>query len=130
MDAKIEVWDVIQAKVLDDAGREQGEILLRRTGAPHAPSPQPLVFGDIGVFELLGSSTDCYAWWMEHNAEMWTSSRPPIGKYHLCKEDVVQCQGKVQWSRDHSGGFGHFGEYRLVWPGDLKDIKWVRGPKR
>ena len=64
--AKIEIWDVIQAKVLDDAGRNQGEILLRRAGPPHASSTQPLVFGDIGVFELRGSSNDCYAWWMEH----------------------------------------------------------------
>ena len=33
-DAKIEIWDVIQAKVLDGAGRDQGEILLRRAGPP------------------------------------------------------------------------------------------------
>ena len=129
-DAKIEIWDVVQAKVLDDNGRDQGEVLLRRAGPPHAPTTQPLVFGDIGVFEFLGSSDDYYAWWMMHGAEQWTSSQPMVGKYHLCKEDVAKCQAKAKWAGDHPGGIVHFGEYRLVWPGDLKGIKWVRGPKK
>ena len=55
---------------------DQGEILLRRAGPPHAPSTQALVFGDIGVFEYLASSDDYYAWWMDHGAENWTSSQP------------------------------------------------------
>ena len=69
-DAAIEIWDVIQAKVLDDAGRDQGEILPRRCGPPHSPSVQGLVFGDVGIFDHLGAEDSYYAWLMEHGQNL------------------------------------------------------------
>ena len=37
-DFKVELWDVVQAELLTDAGVAQGEGLLRRPGLPHARS--------------------------------------------------------------------------------------------
>ena len=129
-DLKVEVGDVLLAKVWEDGGRPQDEILLRRAGPPHAPTCQQLGFGDVGVFEFLASSDDYYAWWMEHGAEDWTSSQLMIGKYHLCNEETVTCQGKAKWAREHPDGIVHIGDFRLICPGDLEGMKWVRGPKR
>ena len=96
-DAKVEIWGVIQAKVLDDTGRALGEGLLRRAGnyymAPESPTSQALGFGDVGVFEVLVSSDGYYAWGTDNGAECWTSLHPQVGEYHLCKEEVARCQG-------------------------------------
>ena len=69
---KVEIWDVLQAKVFAVGGRPQGEILLRRAGPLRSPTIRSLSFGDVGVFEFLASSDDHYAWWMEHGAEIGT----------------------------------------------------------
>ena len=74
-DCKIELWDVIQAKVLTDDGRPQGDVLLRRPGPPQSPSVKALGFGDISVFEYLVFSDDYYAWWTIHG-----DGHPMVGR--------------------------------------------------
>ena len=126
----IEIWDVTLAKVRADDGRLQGDVLLMRAAPPHSPSPAGLVFGDVGLFHYVTAEDDYYHWWMEHGAEQWNASHPTIGNYHLCKEEPGACQIKVKWRRDHPEGVVRVDEFRLMWPGDLKSLKWLKGPKK
>ena len=69
-DLSFESGDVVQAKVFDDAGKPQGEVLLQ-----HAPSETVTIVGDVGVFRFLGCSNGDYAWWMTRGG-----GHPLLGK--------------------------------------------------
>ncbi len=108
--------DILEIKVVDPAGAEQGTLLVGVIGRLECPGP-----GEAFKGWCLGASDDYYRYWI---TEGEGREQREDGTYHLCFKSIEECRtwrGKKE--------VVHTDRFRLVTPSNVKEgrVGWAKG---
>ena len=107
--------DLLEVKVVDGEGAEQGTLLVAVVSRQECHGP-----GEAFEGHCLGASDECYRYWITEGEGRHLRES---GLYHLCFKSIAECRiwrGKKE--------VVHTDHFRFVTPSDLKEgkIRWAR----
>ena len=107
--------DLLEVKVVDGEGAEQGTLLVAVVSRQACHGP-----GEAFEGHCLGASDECYRYWITEGEGRHLRES---GLYHLCFKSIAECRiwrGKKE--------VVHTDHFRFVTPSDLKEgkIRWAR----